>query len=56
MGVPYETAEASFFKPSDEFKAINPLRTVPRCRTATCAYDRSVAMMIYIMSKCGPTD
>ena len=24
MGVPYETAEASFFKPSDEFKAINP--------------------------------
>ncbi len=24
MGVPYETAEASFFKPSDEFKAVEP--------------------------------
>ena len=24
MGVPYETAEASFMKPSAEFKAVNP--------------------------------
>lgn len=56
MGVPYETAEASFFKPSDEFKAINPLRTVPAMQDGEVRMIESVAMMIYIMSKYGPTD
>jgi glutathione S-transferase len=56
MGVPYETAEASFFKPSDEFKAINPLRTVPAMTDGDVRMIESVAMMIYIMSKYGPTD
>ena len=56
MGVPYETAEASFFKPSDEFKAINPLRTVPAMQDGDVRMIESVAMMIYIMSKYGPTD
>lgn len=56
MGVPYETAEASFFKPSDEFKAVNPLRTVPAMVDGDVRMIESVAMMIYIMSKYGPTD
>lgn len=56
MGVPYETAEASFFKPSDEFKTVNPLRTVPAMKDGDVTMIESVAMMIYIMSKHGPTD
>jgi glutathione S-transferase len=56
MGVPYETAEASFFKPSDEFTAVNPLRTVPAMRDGDVSMIDSVAMMIYIMAKHGPTD
>lgn len=56
MGVPYETAEASFFKPSDEFKSVNPLRTVPAMVDGDTRMIESVAMMIYIMAKYGPTD
>jgi glutathione S-transferase len=56
MGVPYETAEASFFKPSEEFKAVNPLRTVPALVDGDVRMIESVAMMIYIMAKHGPTD
>jgi glutathione S-transferase len=56
MGVPYETAEASFMKPSDEFKAVNPLRTVPAMSDGDVNMIESVAMMMYIMSKYGPTD
>ena len=56
MGVPYETAEASFFKPSSEFKAVNPLRTVPAMVDGDVRMIESVAMMIYIMNKYGPTD
>ncbi|WP_395647237.1 glutathione S-transferase family protein [Terricaulis sp.] len=56
MGVPYETAEASFMKPSDEFKAVNPLRTVPVMQDGDVTMIESVAMMIYIMAKHGPTD
>jgi glutathione S-transferase len=56
MGVPYQTAEASFFKPSDEFKAVNPLRTVPAMVDGDVRMIESVAMMIYIMAKYGPTD
>ncbi len=56
MGVPYETAEASFFKPSEEFKAVNPLRTVPAMTDGDVRMIESVAMMIYIMNKHGPTE
>lgn len=56
MGVPYETAEASFMKPSDAFKALNPLRTVPVMQDGDVTMIESVAMMIYIMAKHGPTD
>ena len=56
MGVPYQTAEASFMKPSDEFKAVNPLRTVPVLQDGDETMIESVAMMIYIMAKYGPSD
>lgn len=56
MGVPYEVASASFFKPSDEFKAVNPLRTVPAMVDGDVQMIESVAMMIYIMAKHGPTE
>ncbi len=56
MGVPYETAEASFMKPSEEFKALNPLRTVPVMQDGDVTMIESVAMMIYIMAKHGPTE
>lgn len=56
MGVPYETAEASFMKPSDAFKAVNPLKTVPALQDGDVNMIESVAMMIYIMAKYGPTD
>ncbi len=56
MGVPYETAEASFLRPSDEFKTVNPLRTVPAMTDGDVSMIESVAMMIYIMNKYGPTD
>ncbi|GIK50716.1 MAG: glutathione S-transferase family protein [Hyphomonadaceae bacterium] len=56
MGAPYETAEASFFKPSEEFARANPLRTIPALVDGDVAMIESVAMMIYIMNKYGPTD
>lgn len=56
MGVSYETAEASLMKPSDEFKAVNPLRTIPALVDGDVTMIESVAMMIYIMNKYGPTD
>lgn len=55
MGVPYKTAEASFMKPSDEFKALNPLRTVPVMTDGDVKMIESVAIMIYIMNQYGPT-
>lgn len=56
MGLPYQTAEASFFKPSAEFKAANPLGTVPAMVDGDVTMIESVAMMIYIMAKYGPTE
>lgn len=57
MGVPYQTAEASFFKPSDDFKSVNPLRTVPAMTDdGGVRMVESVAMMLYIMNRYGPTD
>lgn len=56
MGVPYETAEASVFKPSEAFIAANPLRTIPAMQDGDVRMIESVAMMIYIMNKYGPTD
>jgi glutathione S-transferase/3-isopropylmalate dehydratase len=56
MGVPYETAEASFRSPSEDFVRVNPLRTIPALVDGDVSMIESVAMMIYIMAKYGPTD
>lgn len=56
MGVPYETAEGSFFKPSEDFLAVNPLRTIPALVDGDVTMIESVAIMLYIIGKHGPTD
>jgi len=56
MGVPYETAPASFFNPSEEFSAANPLRTIPALVDGEVVMIESIAIMLYIMGKHGPTD
>lgn len=56
MGVPYRTAEASFMNASEEFKALNPLRTVPVITDGDVKMIESVAIMIYIMNQYGPTN
>lgn len=56
MGVPYETAGASVMKPSAEFKAANPLRTIPAMSDGDVTMIESVAIMLYIMGKHGPTE
>jgi glutathione S-transferase len=56
MGVPYETREASFQNPSEEFSAINPLRTIPAMKDGDVAMFDSIAIMTYVMNKYGPTD
>jgi glutathione S-transferase len=57
MGVPYQAAAGDMRNPSPEFKAASPLGAVP----AMIDDDRppmieSVAMMLYIAEKFGPTD
>lgn len=56
MGLAYETRAASFMQPSDEFKALNPLRTIPTLQDGDVTMIESVAMMLYIIGKYGPTD
>lgn len=55
MGLPYQAVAASIREPSDEFKAVNPLRTIPVLVDGDITMIESVAMMLYIMSKYGPT-
>ena len=56
MGVPYETREASFLNPSEEFIALNPLRTIPAIKDGDVTMFDSIAIMTYIMNKYGPTE
>lgn len=56
MGIPYEAVAASIFKPSDEFKAVNPLRTIPAIVDGDVRMIESVAIMLYLMNKYGLTD
>ena len=55
MGVPYKTEPVSIFEPSPAFLAANPLRTVPVIRDGDACVIESVAIMLYIMGKYGPT-
>jgi glutathione S-transferase len=56
MGVPYETREASFQNPSEDFTAVSPLRTIPAMRDGDIGMFDSIAIMTYIMNAYGPTD
>lgn len=56
MGVPYETQTESFMSPSPDFLDANPLRSFPAMRDGEVCMIESVAMMMYIMGKYGPTD
>lgn len=56
MGMPYETAPASFREPSPEFRAANPLLAIPALRDGDVTMTESVAIMLYIMGEYGPTE
>jgi glutathione S-transferase len=56
MGLPYEIAAVKFSDPSPEFLAVNPLKSLPALRDGGVSMIESVAMMIYITAKYGPTD
>jgi glutathione S-transferase len=56
MGVAYETVAVNFREPSPAFLAVNPLRSLPALQDGAVNMIESVAMMIYIIAKYGPTD
>ena len=56
MGVPYESAAVNFRDPSPEFLAVNPLKSLPVLQDGEVSMIESVAMMLYIVAKYGPTD
>ncbi|HCK84194.1 MAG TPA: glutathione S-transferase [Hyphomonadaceae bacterium] len=56
MGAPYEVKPASFFEPTPEFLEANPLRTIPAFKDGDVRMTESIAIMVYMMEKCGPTD
>lgn len=55
MGVPYAVKAESFGAFSPEFLEINPLRSLPAMRDGDVTMIESIAMMMYIMAKHGPT-
>lgn len=54
MGLPYRI-EAVSFPPSDAYRAVNPLGQVPFLEDEGCAINESVAMLLYLAEKYGPT-
>jgi len=56
MGVAYETVPVKFNEPPPEFLTLNPLRTLPVLQDGAVVMIESIAMMLYIMGKYGPTD
>ena len=55
MGLPYEIAPVSF-PPPDTYKALNPMGAVPFLEDeGGVAINESIAMMLYIAQKYGPT-
>ena len=56
MGIPYETATVKFGEPPAEFLALNPLKTLPVMQDGAVVMIESIAMMLYIMGRYGPTD
>lgn len=56
MGVPYEIAAVKFGDPSPELLAVNPLRSLPAMQDGAVTMIESIAIMLYIIGKYGPTD
>ncbi len=56
LGLPYETVAVKIGEPSPELLAVNPLRSLPAMQDGAVTMIESIAMMIYIMGKYGPTD
>lgn len=56
MGVPYETVPGDMRNPSPEFRAASPLGAVPAVIDGDITMIESVAIMLYISEKYGPTD
>ena len=54
MAVPYELTAVKFSDP--ELLAVNPLKSLPALQDGDVTMIESIAMMIYIMGKFGPTD
>lgn len=54
MGVPYETSPVTF-PPSEAYLALNPLGSVPFLEDDGVAINESVAMMLYVAQRYGPT-
>ena len=54
MGVPYETSPVTF-PPSAEYLALNPLGSVPFLQDDGVAINESIAMMLYVAQRYGPT-
>ena len=54
MGLPYE-AEAVNFPVSDEYRALNPIGNVPFLQDGDVAINESVAIMLYLAERYGPT-
>ena len=56
MNVVYEVRVEKFGEPSPEFLAASPLGVFPALRDGDVSMIESVAMMMYIMGKYGPTE
>ena len=54
MGVPYETSPVTF-PPSEAYLALNPLGSVPFLEDDGVAINESIAMMLYVAQRYGPT-
>src|SRR5690242_9271122 len=54
MGLPYRI-EPVTFPPSDAYRAINPLGQVPFLEDGDVGINESVAMLLYVAEKYGPT-
>lgn len=54
MGLAYET-EAVTFPPSEAYRALNPLGNVPFLQDGKVAINESVAIMLYLAERYGPT-
>jgi len=56
MDLPYEVTSVDFGAPTPEFLAANPLGALPAMTDGDVAMHESIAIMLYIMGKYGPTD